>query len=91
MHEMKQWGVLLLLAVLWLGSTVNGAEQENTAQSPTVAEAKQLNKRVVELYNAGRYDEAIPLAERLLAIVEKELGAEDPAVADVLNNLAKLY
>ncbi|MCP4307664.1 MAG: tetratricopeptide repeat protein, partial [bacterium] len=39
----------------------------------------------------GRYDEAEPLYRRALAILEKVLGAEHPAVATSLNNLAELY
>jgi tetratricopeptide (TPR) repeat protein len=54
-------------------------------------EVERLNKEVVRLYNAGRYDEAIPLAERALGIGEKALGPVHPDVAQALNNLAGLY
>src|SRR5580658_3420397 len=53
--------------------------------------ADELNQRVVELYQAGRYAEAIPLAQRALAIREKALGPNHPAVAQSLNILALLY
>ncbi|WP_397327044.1 tetratricopeptide repeat protein [Nostoc sp. FACHB-110] len=41
--------------------------------------------------NEGKYSEAIPLAERVLAIRKQILGEEHPDVAGSLNNLAALY
>jgi len=54
-------------------------------------ETKRLNQQFGQLYNQGRYQEAIPIAKRALAIHEKALGPEHPAVAQSLNNLALLY
>jgi tetratricopeptide (TPR) repeat protein/CHAT domain-containing protein len=54
-------------------------------------EAAALNKRVGELYQAGKFSEAIPLAQRALTIGEKALGPDHLAVAPLLNNLAQLY
>ena len=39
-----------------------------------LAQAEQLNQQLIELYQQGRYTEAIPLAEKALAIREKVLG-----------------
>jgi CHAT domain-containing protein/Tfp pilus assembly protein PilF len=50
-----------------------------------------LNQQVVELYQQGKYREAIPIAETLLAIEKQALGPDDPDVATVLNDLALLY
>jgi tetratricopeptide (TPR) repeat protein len=55
------------------------------------SKAVELNQRVIELYRAGKYAEAIPLAQQLLAIREKTLGPNHPDVASALNNLAALY
>ena len=54
-------------------------------------EATELNKKVIELYNAGRYSDAIPIAQRALALREKARGRDHPDVAESLNNLALLY
>ena len=54
-------------------------------------EANDLNRQVIQLYNQGRYSEAIPLAQRTLTIREKALGPDHPDVAVALNNLAELY
>ncbi|BAY23425.1 peptidase-like protein [Calothrix sp. NIES-2100] len=60
-------------------------------QSAELAEVERLNEQVVQLYQQGKYSEAIPLAEIALAIREKVLGQEHPDVAESLNNLALLY
>ena len=56
-----------------------------------LAEAAALNQQVVQLYSQRRYSEAMPLAQRALAIQEKALGPNHPSVANLLNNLAFLY
>ena len=61
------------------------------AQSAELQEAEKLNQQVMQLYRQGKYREAIPLAEKVLAIIEKILGEEHPDVATSLNNLAALY
>jgi Tetratricopeptide repeat len=50
-----------------------------------------LEARAVALYRMGKTSEAIPLAERAVAIREETLGASHPSVATSLNNLAALY
>jgi tetratricopeptide (TPR) repeat protein len=69
------------------GSELHGAERTD-AQSDTELEA--LNQRVTELYRAGKYAEAIPLAERYAAAMKARYGPERPEYATALNNLAGL-
>ena len=66
-------------------------QQFELAQSAELQEAERLNEQVEQLYEQGKYTEAIPLAEKVLAIREKVLGSEHPDVATSLNNLAFLY
>jgi len=54
-------------------------------------EASRLNQQAVELYQAGRYPEALPLPQRALELYEPALGSEHPDIAASLNNLAGLY
>jgi CHAT domain-containing protein len=54
-------------------------------------EVDKLNSMVVTLYNQGKYAEAIPLAERAVALAYRYLGEEHPDYAQSLNNLALLY
>ncbi|MFQ5915352.1 MAG: tetratricopeptide repeat protein, partial [Nitrospinota bacterium] len=57
----------------------------------TLEEAKRLYTEVIRLYRAGRYAEAVPLAERSLAILEKTVGPDHPNIVKTLNTLAGLY
>jgi len=50
-----------------------------------------LNRRVQELQQGGKYAEAIPPAQRVAELYEKDLGPEHPYVAAVLTTLAELY
>jgi CHAT domain-containing protein/Tfp pilus assembly protein PilF len=54
-------------------------------------EARKLSSESIRLYQAGKYDEARPLAERALEIRTKELGPEHLDVANSLNLLANIY
>jgi CHAT domain-containing protein/tetratricopeptide (TPR) repeat protein len=56
-----------------------------------LAEASRLNDKCLELYEAGKYNEALEPCQRSLSIYEKELGGEHRAVATTLNNLAQVY
>jgi CHAT domain-containing protein/Flp pilus assembly protein TadD len=61
------------------------------AQARALAEAKQLNQQVLNLFAAGRYREATPLAERALALLLQVLPANHTYVARSENNLAEVY
>jgi len=63
----------------------------NKEPSADVKEAKELIQQVVKLRNEGKYQAAILPAQRLLAILEKALGAEHSLVANSLDSLAGLY
>jgi tetratricopeptide (TPR) repeat protein len=77
----------LLVAVLAVGLD----SACGTAQTQSNASVEALNKQVVGLNQAGRYGEAIPLAQRALAFAEQVRGRDHPDVGDSLNNLAELY
>ncbi|MEL7036262.1 MAG: tetratricopeptide repeat-containing protein, partial [Cyanobacteria bacterium J06592_8] len=68
--------------------------QANSAivqQSDELEEANRLEQQVIQLYQQGKYNEAITIAERVLEMIKKLLGPEHPDVATSLNNLALLY
>ncbi len=72
----------VFLAVLWLWPAAA------YGQSPALMEAY---KRTGELYAQGRYQQALPYAEKALKLAEHELGSDHPTTATALNNLAVLY
>jgi CHAT domain-containing protein/tetratricopeptide (TPR) repeat protein len=78
--------LVLCCAVPW-----GVAGQERATQPKGVAEASRLSGQANKLYDEGKYDAAIPLAERALAIYEKALGSDHPQLAVTLDTLAGLY
>jgi len=69
----------------WQGS--NTMAEDSVLSSDWAA----LNREVVQLYQQGRYAEAISLGERALVICEQALGPDHPNTATSLNNLAGLH
>lgn len=83
---LKSTLALFILALAALGvSAAQGAGQGEAA------EADRLNTQVLKLYREGKYDEALPVAKRVVELREKALGGEDLKVAYALANLGKIY
>ena len=61
------------------------------AQESAMQEAERLSTQVGQFFQQGRYQEAIPLAQRVLAIIEKVSGPDDPEIVVWLGNLGLLY
>ncbi|NJO61976.1 MAG: tetratricopeptide repeat protein, partial [Richelia sp. RM2_1_2] len=94
--QLLSWSITVAMTLgllVNIPKPVTGQTQptQSNQQSPELQEAERLNQQVVKLYQEGKYAEAIPLAEKALAIREKVLGKEHPDVATSLNNLAGLY
>ncbi len=53
--------------------------------------ADVLSAKVMKLYDAGNYAQAVPLAQKVLRIRENTQGAEHPDVATALQTLAGIY
>jgi CHAT domain-containing protein len=62
-----------------------------TENDRAVHEAFKLNTERARLGSAGKYDDALKLAERVVEIREKALGPEHPDLAQALNSLGVLY
>jgi hypothetical protein len=78
-----------LVLTLWLALTASVCvTAPSSAQKNGVAAR---GAQIAELSRAGKYSEAIPLAQQLLADMEKAHGPVDRDVAAALNNLALLY
>jgi tetratricopeptide (TPR) repeat protein len=55
------------------------------------AKLSSLNQQVVELCQAGRFNQAVPIAQEFLELCEKRFGPDHPETADALYNLGDLY
>ena len=75
---------LVLHCALWVAPGL-------AAKAEEASKADSINKQVIDLYQAGKYQEAILIARQLLEIREKTNGPEHPSTATSLNNLAGLY
>ena len=84
MKSGNQWVLMVALA---LGISA-GPSAPSLAQKGEVAAT---SARIVELSRAGKYAEAIPLAQGQLESLEKKYGPFNSDVAGALNNLALLY
>jgi CHAT domain-containing protein/tetratricopeptide (TPR) repeat protein len=95
--SLSRVGLILILAMGGLPSMIAAPSFSQTTpvvtpdQTTVLKEAEELNQQVIKLYGQGKYREAIPIAQRSLAILEKALGADHPDVANSLNNLALLH
>jgi tetratricopeptide (TPR) repeat protein len=77
-------GLLLILALgLSLGACSRSFARDN--------DPDLLDQQVLKLYQEGKYQEAIPIAEKLLAIRKRTLGLDHLSTVTSLNNLASLY
>ena len=50
-----------------------------------------LNQQVNQLFEQGKYQEAIPIAERAVEVSKRVWGPEQPETAKALNNLGFLF
>jgi CHAT domain-containing protein/tetratricopeptide (TPR) repeat protein len=79
--------VFLALGLLFLCNALPSA----SAQSSQSADEADLNHRVAQAFNVGRYAEALPLAQQLLASYERRLSPDDPELARMLYQVADIY
>ena len=62
-----------------------GSSQESSEK------AVELNRSVVKLYREAKYEEALAAAREAVEYTRNALGADSPAYADSLGNLAEIY
>ena len=75
------------LLLLLVGCALAGCGKAATPE----AKLMTLTTRYTALYRRDRYAEAIPVAERALATAQAAFGPDHEQVAQVLNDLGRLY
>ncbi|HKG15970.1 MAG TPA: tetratricopeptide repeat protein [Pyrinomonadaceae bacterium] len=83
---MKTRIALTLICVALAAACVRAQSQA----PPEPDEAARLNAEVLRLFRAGKYEEALPLAKRVLEAREKSPGAGQRQLADALFNLGAI-
>lgn len=89
----RNFAVKLSAAVCLLLSLLIPAAAQGpaAAQEDALRQARQLSAQADQLSAAAKYDEALPLAERVLALRQQALGQEHAEVALALDQLATIY
>lgn len=84
--------IILLFAQAASSQTSSPSPQPSrTAEHEAeLAEASRLARSAVSLSDAGKLDEAFPIAKRVVQIRERILGKDDDWVASAVINLAEL-
>jgi CHAT domain-containing protein len=93
MRGYQAWlGLAVVLVVMEMPVTAQPTRPSiRLSQTSHLEQVNALNQRVIELYEARRYGEAISIAEEVLSILRQQLGDSHPDVAASLSNLATLY
>ncbi len=92
-------GASLICAAVASGQTNVNPTSPAGAQAPAtkaaalseLEESIRLSESVGELFNAGKYDEALPLAKHAIELREKILGIDHPSLVPFLSNLGEIY
>jgi tetratricopeptide (TPR) repeat protein len=80
-----------IITLLLIATSITVPNPYSQQESAELKEARTLTDSVIKLFNQGKYDEALPLAKRVLETREKVLPRTDPQIASALNNLGELY
>jgi tetratricopeptide (TPR) repeat protein len=82
------WAGAILSLVFCLATPIAAEQGAEVAQED---EAAALTARAAALRQAGKISEAIPLAQQVLAIREKQLGPDHPDIEKAIHDLAEAY
>ena len=74
-----------------MGTFFAAKAQDNKVSSPALQEAKNLNVEVVKLFQQGKFEEALPIAQKVVQIREKELGKDHIETAQAMTNAGFVY
>lgn len=81
---MKKISTLFSFIILACSFTYAQTQQK----SDVADEATKLSREVVKLFKEKKFDEAAPIARRVISIREKEFGKDDISVAEAWRNMA---
>ncbi len=80
----------VLLGLLSSGAGLVSAEDAKLPEAPEIT-LNELTVQYTLLFQTKKYPEAVQAATRALNVAEEAFGASDPRVAQVLNDVGRLY
>ena len=63
----------IFLSIALTGFSVVGQAQTSQTDSPELKESRELTAKVVQLFGEHKFDEALPLAKRVIELAESAL------------------
>jgi len=75
----------------WFAALIAAWASAQAAAAVTDADRQQVYKEFRTLFDAKRYAEALPLAEKIVSMTEEQYGAKDRALANPLTNLGTVH
>jgi len=81
----------IIFLIFIFGAFFAAKAQDNKTSSPILQEAIKLNAQVVTLFQQGKFEEALPIAQKVVQIREVELGKDHIETAKALTNLGFVY
>lgn len=89
---MKARCCITILLLVFFGLSIHISHgQSATDQTKDLELATELSAQVVKLYEAKKFEEALPLAKRVLEIRQRLLPAGNPLIESTLINIGELY
>jgi TonB family protein len=92
------WSIFLLAQFACLAQGIARGQSAPATQTATptdktaaLKEADSLNLKAVQLFNAAKYDEALPPAEQSLKLREEAAGRDHQSAADAHKNLGAIH
>ncbi len=84
----RTWLKRVMVNIIIIATMGNAAPAAEPAFASKISD---LNQRISQIYNAGKYKEATPVAEKVLGAAEKALGPDHPNTLLSVYNLGNLY
>src|SRR6266404_1235025 len=93
---MKRFSIFPLFLVvlsLWFQPTMGVLRSSANAaiQNPQGVQADEMSARVIKLYREGNFNDALPLAKKVLDLRTSSLDPGNPAVVEAIYNLGAIY
>jgi tetratricopeptide (TPR) repeat protein len=86
--RLPKFSYRILIGLVLFSFSHLSAQVDN--QPGSSVEAQELSVKVVNLYKAGKFNDALPLAERAVSLLEKTTGADAELFAASLRNLSEV-